>query len=295
MPELPETETIARDLDAMVRDAVVAAVVVRKADVLRECNAEQLAEALVGARIARVWRRAKLVVLDVVADASEPVSNAARRSDGASLAAVQHLVVQPRFTGGLLLDDGSVASSELAYVAVTLQLADGRQLHYRDVRRLGTVSLMSSARFAEYSGALGAEPLDLALTNAEFSVLVRSSRRPIKVVLMDQRRLAGVGNIYANEALWRAGIDPSRDADTLSVDEAAELLAALRSVLLASIEARGTSFRDYRDARGERGAFVAQLAAYGRGGLPCLRCERRLIATHAIDGRGTVFCATCQR
>jgi formamidopyrimidine-DNA glycosylase len=112
---------------------------------------------------------------------------------------------------------------------------------------------------------------------------------------MDQRRLAGVGNIYANEALWRAGIDPSRDADTLSAEEASELLAALREVLLASIEARGTSFRDYRDARGERGTFVAQLAAYGRGGNPCLRCGRRLVATHAIDGRGTVFCATCQR
>jgi len=295
MPELPETETIARDLDEMVREAVVAAVSVRKADVLRECHAEQLAHSLIGARISRVWRRAKLVVLDVVHDASSSTVSVAQGTDVATPSAVQHLVVQPRFTGGLLLDDGSIAKSELAYVAVTLLLVDGRRLHYRDVRRLGTVSLMSPERFAEYSGDLGREPLDLALTNAEFSVLVRSSRRPIKVVLMDQRRLAGVGNIYANEALWRAGIDPSRDADTLSADEASELLTALRSVLSASIAARGTSFRDYRDARGERGSFVAQLAAYGRGGLPCLRCERRLIATHAIDGRGTVFCATCQR
>ncbi len=301
MPELPETETIARDLDVLVRDAVVTAVAVRKADVLRECDATQLERALVGARIVRVWRRAKLVVLDFAAidpnvtlhDETHTETQNATLS--AKLSATHHLVVQPRFTGGLLLDDGSTAEPDLAYVAVTLALGADRRLHYRDVRRLGTVALMSPERFTSYSHNLGVEPLDLSLTNAEFSVLVRLSRRPIKVVLMDQRRLAGVGNIYANEALWRAGIDPSRDADTLSADEAGELLTALRAVLSASIEARGTSFRDYRDARGERGAFVAQLAVYGRGGLPCVRCARRLIATHAIDGRGTVFCASCQR
>ena len=206
-----------------------------------------------------------------------------------------HIVVQPRFTGGLLIDHGQASPADLAYVAITLHLSDGRRLHYRDVRRLGTVALMSPARFAQYSDALGIEPLDPILGDAEFSVLVRASNRPIKIVLMDQRRLAGVGNIYANEALWRAGIDPSREASNLLESETSALLAALREVLTASIAARGTSFRDYRDARGERGAFVEQLAAYGRGGEPCLRCGRRLIATHAIDGRGSVFCATCQR
>lgn len=278
MPELPETETIARDLDESVRDAVIIAVDVQKADVLREVDATALVDSLVAARIARVWRRAKLVVIDLT------------RADS-----VSHIVVQPRFTGGLLIDHGQATTADLAYVAVTLHLSDGRRLHYRDVRRLGTVALMSPARFAKYSDALGIEPLDPMLGDAEFSVLVRASHRPIKIVLMDQRRLAGVGNIYANEALWRAGIDPSREASTLEVSESSALLSSLREVLTASIAARGTSFRDYRDARGERGAFVEQLAAYGRGGEPCLRCGRRLIATHAIDGRGSVFCATCQR
>jgi formamidopyrimidine-DNA glycosylase len=112
---------------------------------------------------------------------------------------------------------------------------------------------------------------------------------------MDQRRVAGVGNIYANEALWRAGIDPSRAAHSLDDAESQLLLRELRAVLRASIEARGTSFRDYRDARGQRGSFVEQLQAYGREGLPCFRCSRKLIGTHAIDGRSTVFCAHCQR
>jgi len=278
MPELPETETIARDLDESVHNALISAVDVRKADVLREVDADALASALITARITRVWRRAKLVVLDVLKDE-----------------VVSHIVVQPRFTGGLLIDHGQLVAADLAYVAVTLHLSDGRRLHYRDVRRLGTVALMSPARFANYSDALGIEPLDAMLQDAEFSVLVRASHRPIKIVLMDQRRLAGVGNIYANEALWRAGIDPSRDASTLRDREVSALLSSLRGVLTASIAARGTSFRDYRDARGERGSFVEQLAVYGRGGAPCLRCGRRLIATHAIDGRGSVFCATCQR
>jgi formamidopyrimidine-DNA glycosylase len=159
---------------------------------------------------------------------------------------------------------------------------------------IGADVLRNSARFASYSGALGPEPLDPQLGDAEFSVLLRGSRQPVKAVLMDQRRLAGVGNIYANEALWRAGIDPSREAQSLSETEAAELRQALCDVLTASIAARGTSFRDYRDARGERGSFVAQLAAYGRAGEPCQRCGRRLVGTHAVDGRSTVFCPSCQ-
>lgn len=280
MPELPETETIARDLDAEICGAVVTAVSVQRPDVLRELDGEAFVAALQDARITHVWRRAKLIVLNFETAGGAP-----------------HLVVQPRFTGGLLIDaprDAHAPNADDPYTCVTLSLRDGRSLRYRDVRRLGTVALMSAERFAEYSAAIGPEPLDQSLDDAEFSGLLRSSRQAVKVALMDQRRLAGVGNIYANEALWRAGIDPSREARSVTTAEASRLLQALRGVLAASIAARGTSFRDYRDARGERGRFVEQLAAYGRAGAPCLRCGRRLVGTHAIDGRTTVFCATCQ-
>lgn len=285
MPELPETETIARDLDAMVCGAAIVGVEVLKPDVLREADAAGFAEALTGLSIAHVWRRAKLIVLDMrprlaATNSGEPP---------------WRVVVQPRFTGGIVVDDGSLSEADRAYVAVTLRLDDGRALHYRDVRRLGTVALMSPERFTKYSTALGAEPLDPRLGDAEFSGLVRESKQAIKVFLMDQKRLAGVGNIYANEALWLAGIDPSREARTLSEQESAALRGQLCAVLTASIAARGTSFRDYRDARGERGSFVEQLAAYGRAGEPCLTCGRRLVGTHAIDGRSTVFCSHCQR
>ncbi len=283
MPELPETETIARDLHDMVVGAVISGVTVPRPDVLRETDAAGFERALAGHPIRRVWRRAKLIVLDVDA-----------RPELAALDPAWRIVVQPRFTGGLVVDDGSLDAAERAYVCISFTLADGRTLHYRDVRRLGTVALMDRARFAEYSGALGLEPLDPATDDDAFSGCVRESRQAIKIALMDQKRLAGVGNIYANEALWRAGIDPSREACTLSGTELSMLRTELQAVLTASIAARGTSFRDYRDARGERGAFVEQLAAYGRAGEPCRRCGRRLVGTHAVDGRSTVFCPGCQ-
>ena len=112
---------------------------------------------------------------------------------------------------------------------------------------------------------------------------------------MDQRLVVGVGNIYANEACWRAGIDPSRTARSITAVEADALQAGIVGVLTDSIAARGTSFRDYRDASGGRGDFERSLAVYGRGGETCLRCGARLVETHAIDGRSTVLCARCQR
>ena len=280
MPELPETETIARDLDAMVRGTRIAGFSAVKPDVLREHDAQRFSDVLVGASIERVWRRAKLVVLDI---ASGPGVVEWR------------IVIQPRFTGGVLVDDGNVDDTELRYVAVTLALSDGRQLHYRDVRRLGTFALMSAQRWAQYEGALGVEPLDDSVNDEQFSALIRASRVPIKQRLMHQPTLAGVGNIYANEALWMAQIDPSREAGKLTFEESVRLRESLRQVLVASIAARGTSFRDYRDARGERGEFVEQLKAYGRAGKECSRCGKILVGTHAIDGRSTVFCYACQR
>ncbi|HJQ09686.1 MAG TPA: bifunctional DNA-formamidopyrimidine glycosylase/DNA-(apurinic or apyrimidinic site) lyase [Gemmatimonadaceae bacterium] len=274
MPELPETETIARDLDSEVRGRKINKISVKKRDVLREVSARTLAQRLRGATIVRSWRRAKLVVLDL--DTGD------------------RIVVQPRFTGALLIDDGNLQPSDLSYSTLKLDLDDGRALHYADVRRLGTFALMSSQRFEEYCGKLGIEPLDRAFTAAHLSAVLRATSQPVKKVLMEQRKIAGIGNIYANEALWRARIDPSRPAASVTAEEAALLRNSIVDVLHEAIEARGTSFRDYRDARGERGGFVEKLDVYGRGGLPCHRCKSKLVATHAIDGRATVMCVKCQ-
>ena len=275
MPELPETETIARDLDRAISGNAIVDVRVTRKDVLREVGAAAMRERLVGAVITRAWRRAKLIVLD--------------------LSTRDRIVVQPRFTGALLIDAGQLPDEERRYSTVELVLDSERSLHYRDIRRLGTVALMNEQRFAEYSGALGQEPLDDAFTVERLSAILRSSRQAVKRVLMDQRRVVGVGNIYANEVLWRAGLDPSQPAATLSPAEIDRLHRELGDVLRAAVTARGTSFRDYRDASGSRGSFAEQLQAYGREGEPCARCGRRLIVTHEIDGRSTVFCYACQR
>ncbi|HEX9127522.1 MAG TPA: bifunctional DNA-formamidopyrimidine glycosylase/DNA-(apurinic or apyrimidinic site) lyase [Gemmatimonadaceae bacterium] len=274
MPELPETETIARDLDGAIRGRKIKKVSVRKADVLREVSARSIARRLRDATILRSWRRAKLVVIDL--DTGD------------------RIVVQPRFTGALLIDDGTFTGAELDYSTLRFDLDDGRALHYADVRRLGTVALMDADRFEEYSGKLGIEPLDRAFTATHLSAVLGATSQPVKKVLMEQRKIAGIGNIYANEALWRARIDPSRPGASVTLEQASLLRDSIVAVLGEAIEARGTSFRDYRDARGKRGTFVEKLEAYGRGGLPCRRCGAKLVSTHAVDGRATTMCVKCQ-
>lgn len=275
MPELPETETIARDLDRALSGSMIVSVSVQRADVLREVSAASLSRRTLDARIERSYRRAKAVVI--------------------ALDTGDRIVVQPRFTGALLIDDGSLPLDALRYVTVSFALDDGRTLAYRDIRRLGTLALMTPRRFEKFDAALGPEPLDPAFTPQHLSGILRDSRQAVKKLLMDQRRIAGVGNIYANEALWRAGIDPSRSSRSIDDEGARALHLGITGVLREAVEARGTSFRDYRDASGARGGFSERLAVYGRGGLPCPRCGAALVDTSAIDGRTTVFCAWCQR
>ena len=282
VPELPETETIARDLDGALRGAVVRSVRVIRSDVLRgdprarpphsaHDLANECARRLTSAVVHGVTRRAKSVLIDL--------GDAGR------------LVVTPRFTGALLVD----GTPDDAYTCLRFELADGRVLRYHDVRRLGTVALLAPDAFAAWERALGPEPLDPDLTAERFSGIIRGSSRAVKSILMDQKRLAGVGNIYANEALWRARVRPARRGAQVTHPQCAVLLGELRAVLTESIALRGTTFRDYRDAYGGRGGFAEKLQAYGREGAPCVRCGAALAATHAIEGRQTVWCRSCQR
>jgi formamidopyrimidine-DNA glycosylase len=290
MPELPETETIARQLDARVAGARLLGARVARPSVLREVDAEALDRRVAGAAVERVWRRAKLVVLD--------------------LSTGDRLVVQPRFTGALLLEGPGVdfPEGERRFVRVTFPLDGGpdcepdggprggaRLLHYRDIRTLGTVALMGPERFAAYTAALGPEPLDAAFTGDRLRERLAGSRQAIKKVLMDQRRLAGVGNIYANEALLQARIAPTRPANSLSAAEGDRLRDALADRLARSVALGGTTFENFVTPTGGRGGFVAELRAYGRAGAPCPHCGAPLAGTHAVDGRSTVFCPGCQR
>ena len=273
MPELPEAETLARDVNAAVRGRTIAQVSVIRADVLRGVKPAGLRRRVTGARIDKVWRRAKAVVVD--------------------LSRGEHLVVGLGFTGGLFVEPAGATAD--AYDTIRFGFEEGITLSCRDVRRLGRISLLNERAFSAFDARLGLEPLSPHFTGAALSACIRGSVQSIKKLVMDQRRLAGVGNIYANEALWMARIDPSRPGRSISAGESDDLRDAIVDVLGRAIAARGTTFRDFRDSRGERGQFVFQLAAYGREREPCLRCGTRLVMTHAIDGRATVFCHNCQR
>ena len=274
MPELPEVETIARDLQATIAGAKIQAVEVSKPDVLRVVGPKVLARRTTGATIARSWRRAKLIVLD--------------------LSTGDRLVVSLRFTGNMLVEDGPFSDDDRKYSTVRWKLTDGRTLHYYEVRRLGTVSLMNPRQFETYEAALGVEPLEAAFTPDLLFEILQTSRQAVKKRIMDQKAVVGIGNIYANEALWRARIDPSRPSNKVTRAQSDRLHRDIIEVLEEALDSRGTSFRDYRDASGEPGDFVRRLAAYGREGLPCPRCGRKLVGTHAIDGRATVLCVRCQ-
>ena len=255
--------------------AVVVAVLVHRRDVLRECAAPSFSKRMAGVTFERFWRRAKYVVAD--------------------LSSGERLVVSPRFTGSLLVEPGPFRSDRSDYTCIQFALQDGRTLRFRDVRRLGTVAVMAPPRFAGWDAAIGPEPLDPAFTAVEFSKRMRSSTRAIKTILMDQRRVAGIGNIYANEALWRAKVRPTRRGSALTRAEAALLFDEARAVLASAVAHRGTSFRDYQDPFGGRGGFLGLAKVYGRGGEPCLRCGTTLRATHKLEGRISVWCPSCQR
>jgi formamidopyrimidine-DNA glycosylase len=273
MPELPEVETIVRD----IRPALLGRRIVRAAlshdDVLRGVSKRRLLQRLEGATIRDVTRRAKhaVIVLEGL-----------------------RLIVQPGMTGSLVVHDRPVTGDDARYAVLRARLDNGRELVYRDVRRLGTLLLLDDRQWARYSAGIGPEPLDEAFTAEQLGHALGGSRQAVKKVIMDQKALAGVGNIYANEALFAAGIDPSKPARRLTADQHGRLHREIRRILGQAIAASGTTFRDYRTGTGEPGNFQLELFVYGREGEPCRRCGTRLTGTHEIDARITVFCHRCQ-
>ncbi|HKI95419.1 MAG TPA: bifunctional DNA-formamidopyrimidine glycosylase/DNA-(apurinic or apyrimidinic site) lyase [Gemmatimonadales bacterium] len=274
MPELPEVETIVRDLAPRLTGRTFTDIRLRKTDVLRDVTRPRLLRTLNGARVTGVSRRAKHAVI--------------------ALDTGHRLVIQPRMTGSLLVNTRPLTAEERRYAVLEASIGRGATFVYRDVRRLGTIWLLDEPGWSTYTARIGPEPLDPDFDVPRFRARLRGTRQAIKKVLMDQRRIAGVGNIYANEALFEARIDPSRRADRLSTDETTQLWSAVRGVLSRAIAARGTTVRDYRTGTGQPGSFQFALHVYGHGGDPCPRCGARLATTHAIDGRATTFCWRCQ-
>ena len=273
MPELPEVETIVRDIRPALLGRRFNRVSLSHDDVLRGVSRRGLSRNLTGATVRDVFRRAKHAVLDL---------------------GTRRMVVQPGMTGSLVVHRRPLPRDERQYAVLRAELDNGRELVYRDVRRLGTLLLLDARGWERYDRAIGPEPLDPGFTPERLGEALGRSRQAVKKVIMDQKHLAGVGNIYANEALYAAGIDPSKAARKLTPDDHRRLHTEIRRILEAAIRSNGTTVRDYRTGTGEEGNFQLELLVYGREGEPCRRCGTRLAGTHTIDARITVFCHRCQ-
>ena len=273
VPELPEVETVRVALAPLVEGRRLEHVDVRDARLTRPLDPEAVAAELVGERIARLERRGKYLIV--------------------VFASGRVLLIHLRMTGSLRHSrDGD---DEDPYVRAVVRLDDGSDVAYRDVRRFGTWLLLEPDQVAPYLDArVGEEPLADGFTPRSLARKLAGRKAPVKAAILDQRTVAGVGNIYADEALWRAGIHPLKPAGALTQAQVRALHRSVREALEAGIARQGATLRDYRQPGGEPGAMQNEFRVYGRDGEPCERCGTP-IEKIRVAGRGTWYCPRCQR
>jgi formamidopyrimidine-DNA glycosylase len=276
VPELPEVETIRRQLAPHVEGRRLARVQVLDARWCEPAPPEEIEAAIGGRRIDALRRRGKYVV--------------------AALEDEVFLVMHLRMTGNLLLREPGADADEVRFVRVCARLDDGSLLVFADQRRFGTgIVLLGEAALEEYFDArLGVEPLSPDFTAEALRELARGRRAPVKAFLLTQERIAGVGNIYADEALFRARIHPLRPVGTLKRPQIAALRDAVVATLEDGIDARGATIDDFRNPDGASGAFQDRFLVHLREGEPCVRCGTTIRKLRAA-GRGTYVCERCQR
>lgn len=267
MPELPEVETIRAQLAPRLEGRRLARVEILDPRLTRPVDLFEVAEELEGDRIVTVERRGKYLVL--------------RLESGLVL------LVHLRMTGSFGFDPTS-------HERAVIELDDGTRVFYRDVRRFGTWLVLDDADIDPYlAGKNGPEPLGARFTSEWLSAMLAVRRAVVKSVLLDQRVVAGLGNIYADEALWRARINPLRPAASLDRDEVRRVHRAIREALRVGIDRQGSTLREYATPEGSSGRMQEEFRAYGREGEPCPRCGTP-IAKDRVGGRGTWFCPRCQ-
>ncbi len=270
MPELPEVETIARGLAQRIVGKTIASVEVRLPKIAVAPEGVDFARALRGERIVGVGRRAKYAILEL--------------SSGRSL------VTSLRMTGRLVAQESGAPSYRGTHIV--LRFSDRSRLDFADLRTFGRMRLVEPGE--PWDERLGIEPLSSGFTPEGFIGMLAGRTTPIKALLLDQQRIAGIGNIYACEALWEAGIRPSRPAKALTKAAIRRLHHAIVDVLSRAIDMRGTSVDDYVDADGLEGGFQNVLSVYGKLGEPCPRCASPIVRT-VLAQRGTWWCRSCQR
>jgi formamidopyrimidine-DNA glycosylase len=275
MPELPEVETIRRQLAPQLEGRRVERAEVLDARWSYPAAPSELADAVEGREVLSLGRRGKYFDVELTGEV--------------------HLAMHLRMTGNLLLIPPGT-DGERPYVRVRLELDDGSTVLFADPRRFGTglVLLGDDARDEYFSARLGVEPLSADFTPQALQALAKGRRSPVKAFLLSQERIAGVGNIYADEALFRARIHPLRPVGALRRPQLEALHEAVVESLEAGIDARGASIDDFRHTDGARGSFQDRFLVHRRDGEPCPRCGTAIVKLRAA-GRGTYICPRCQR
>jgi formamidopyrimidine-DNA glycosylase len=273
VPELPEVETVRLSLEPALVGRRFERVEIADPRVTRPLDPDEVAAELHGEVVQALERRGKYLVFRF-------------RSGRVLLIHLRMTVSLRHHRNGGLEDD--------PYLRAVVRLDDGSDVTYRDVRRFGTWLLLEPGEDVPYlTERLGEEPLGEDFTTKSLSARFHGRRAPVKAAVLDQRAAAGMGNIYADEALWRAKIHPLTPAGTLTPPEIRRLHRAIKEALRAGIARQGTTLRDYRTPNGESGSMQDELRVYGRDGEPCPRCGTAITKTR-VAGRGTWFCPSCQ-
>jgi formamidopyrimidine-DNA glycosylase len=284
MPELPEVETVARGLQAAVAGRRILSVVLRQTDFMDD--AALIERELPGRRIERVERYGKFMLLRLGEEAPAAVRSDDSRSAGWPS---QALLVHLGMTGNLAPRFAAQPLEKHTHASFVLD--DGRELRYTDARRFGRMAYLSGPALAAELERFGADPLEAS--REQFAAVIRGSKARVKALLLDQTILRGVGNIYADESLWRARIHPAMPGIRLTGEQTEKLRTALRAILLRAIAMRGSTISDFVDSDGQSGDYQRHHRAYGREGLKCYRCGAR-IRRIVVAGRGSHFCPGCQ-
>ena len=272
MPELPEVETVRRSLQPfLIGHRIIEVTRIAWPGTIAEPSPEEFSARMEGREIVAIDRRAKYLIIHLDQD--------------------EALVVHLRMTGQLTVVEAEAEPDK--HTHVVLRLDTGQQMFYRDTRKFGRMWLLDREGLAALDRKLGPEPLDDALTAEAFRALIRRRKGRLKQLLLDQAVIAGLGNIYVDEALWLAQLHPLATVGMISDAQIDALYAAIREVLASGIDKRGTTFSNYRDALGAKGSNQNYLNVYNRANQPCLRCGSSIEKIVVVQ-RGTHICAYCQ-
>jgi len=276
MPELPEVETVVKGLRPLITDKIVTAVEIREENMIAfpKADIEAFTDSLVGSKIEAINRRGKYIIIELSQD--------------------KNMVIHLRMTGKLLVKE--VKEFRDKHTHVIFSLNDGQEIRFNNIRKFGRVYLIDKNHPEQAGGLadLGPEPLSDELTVEDFKKLFENRRALMKSLLLNQHFIAGIGNIYADEILFRSGVRPDRTADTLTEMEKEAVYHNMREILKKGIIYGGTSFSDYVNAFGEKGSFQEELRVHQRQGEECYECGS-IIEKIKVSGRSTYFCPQCQK